>query len=113
MKSAWFNFVLDVVAIYREMGGSVTTPELSSANANTTKASPFLRFAHAAMLQVQGDLREHATGDGANGLYSFSGALSETVTNISDAYSKIGVKIILRDNQTNGPRISRKRAVKK
>jgi hypothetical protein len=113
MKSAWFNFVLGVASIYREMGGTVTTPELSSANADTTKASPFLLIAHAAMLQVPDDLREHTAGDGENGLHSFSGALSETVTKISDAYSKIGVKMNLRDNQTNGPRISRKIAGKK
>lgn len=81
--NAWRRFVFGVAGIYREMTGKcLTTPELNTENHATTRPSPFLLFAHSAMLQVPENLRVHVTGGGENGIYSFSGALSEVVTEL-------------------------------
>ncbi|MCC3246769.1 hypothetical protein LG047_15830 [Methylocystis sp. WRRC1] len=80
---AWRRFVTGIAGIYREItGAELTTPELSNRNADTSKPSPFLTFAHTAMLQVPEELRVYTTGSGENGIYSFSSKLSETVSEL-------------------------------
>ncbi len=77
MRAAWQRFVFGIATIYRDLGGSITAAKLSSANP-TANPSKFAEFAHAAMLEIPCDLREHTPGNHGN-INSFSDALSDEI----------------------------------
>jgi hypothetical protein len=83
------NNRLAIATIYRDLGGSITVPKISSANEDTANPSKFAKFAHAAMLEIPCDLREHTAGEHGN-INSFSGALSDEIRRLRDlgAFSK-------------------------
>jgi len=78
MRSAWRRFVFGIATIYRDLGGSITASKVSSANEATARHSKFVKFAHAAMLEIPCDLREHTAGNHGN-INSFSNALSDEI----------------------------------
>lgn len=80
--NAWRRFVFGIATLYQEIGGDIATPEISERNEYEIKESSFLRFAHAAMMQVPENLRIYTTGGGKDGIHSFSDRLSEAVTKL-------------------------------
>ncbi|MBI1867077.1 MAG: hypothetical protein HYS06_02060 [Methylocystis sp.] len=77
--NAWGNFVYGIANLYQDMGGEIKVTKLSSANRDTQQPSAFTGFAHAAMLEVPRDLREHAPG-GETSVETFSDALSDEIS---------------------------------